>query len=230
MQAMIIAANEEEREFLGWVVRQTGLAIHRGSNIEAVQKSLAEHPVDLIVFAVESGERTDEGIKILRSVSQAPIIFIADWASEAEHCALLDAGGDLVIKRPFSHRILMRYVRVFLRRAGSIPVSVLPEVESEQIRLLPDSRTLLVPHKPPQHLTQLEFRLLYMLMTNNRQVIPIETIVDRVWGYDGDSNKELVRGLVRRLRIKVEPDPQHPRFIHNVPGVGYQFASRSDKE
>lgn len=230
MQAMIIAANEEEREFLSWAVRQTGLTIHRGSNVETISKSLLEQPVDLILFAVESGERTDEGIKMLRSASQAPIIFIADWASEAEHCALLDAGGDLVIKRPFSPRVLMRYVRVFLRRAGAIPISVLPEIEAENIRLLPNSRMLLVPDKQPQHLTQLEFRLIYILMTNSHQVIPIDTIVDRVWGYTGESNKELVRGLVRRLRLKVEPDPNRPQFIHNVPGIGYQFSRYGEEE
>ena len=223
MNAMIIAANEEEREFLSWAVRQTGLTILRGSDIEQIQKSLYEKPVDVIVYAVEHLSRKDEAIKSLRYASQAPIIVIADWASEAEHCDLLDAGGDLVLKRPFSHRVLTRYVRVFLRRSSSVPVSVLPDVESQDITLIPSSRTLKVPDKAPQHLTLLEFRLLYMLMTNENQVIPTEVIVDRVWGYDGAANKELVRGLVRRLRIKLEPNPKEPKFIYNIPGVGYQF-------
>ena len=102
MNAMIIAANEEEREFLSWVVRQTGLTIHRGSDIEQIQKSLYEKPMDIIVYAVQYLERTAEAIKNIRYASQAPIIVIADWASDDEHCNLLDAGGDLVIKRPFS--------------------------------------------------------------------------------------------------------------------------------
>lgn len=229
MNAMIIAANEEEREFLSWAVRQTGLTIHRGSDIDQIKKSLYENPVDVIVYAVELLGQTDEAIKKLRYASQAPIIVIADWASEAEHCDLLDAGGDLVIKRPFSHRVLTRYVRVFLRRTSSVPVSVLPDVVSQDITLIPSSRILKVPGQEPQHLTLLEFRLLYILMTNENQVIPTEIIVERVWGYEGDANKELVRGLVRRLRVKVEPDPKNPQFIHNVPGVGYQFSSNKER-
>lgn len=224
MHAMIIAANEEEREFLSWAVRQTGLTIHRGTDIDKIQSFLLDTPVDIIVIAVEYLTEMDEAIKALRLVSQAPIVIIADWASDKEHCALLDAGGDLVIKRPFSHRILMRYVRVFLRRTGAFPVSMLAPVEMESIRLEPSTRTLKIAQKEDQHLTSLEFRLLYMLMTNNGHIIPTDVIVERVWGYDGEANKELVRGLVRRLRLKVEPDPNNPNFIHNIPGIGYKFS------
>ena len=74
-----------------------------------------------------------------------------------------------------------------------------------------------------RRLTQLEFRLLYTLMTHRGQVIPSENIVENVWGYSGEGSKELVRGLVQRLRSKVEPEPRHPRYITTVPGVGYRF-------
>ena len=83
---------------------------------------------------------------------------------------------------------------------------------------------LLIPDKDPQRLTQLEFRLLYVLMTNPGQVIPVEEIVERVWGYDGAGNRDLVRGLVRRLRRKIGSDSDKRRFVHNIPGLGYQFS------
>jgi DNA-binding response OmpR family regulator len=70
----------------------------------------------------------------------------------------------------------------------------------------------------------LEFRLLYVLMVNRGQVIPVDVIVERVWGYTGQGSRELVRGLVSRLRRKIEPNPHEPRFIQNVPGVGYRFS------
>ncbi|MEZ4591543.1 MAG: helix-turn-helix domain-containing protein [Chloroflexota bacterium] len=57
-------------------------------------------------------------------------------------------------------------------------------------------------------------------MTNADQVIPVDVIIERVWGYHGEGNRELVRGLVRRLRRKIEPDPSQTTFIHNHPGVG----------
>jgi len=54
-------------------------------------------------------------------------------------------------------------------------------------------------------------------------IMSTESIVERVWGYTGRGDRELVRGLVRRLRAKVEPDPRNPRFIVTVPSVGYSF-------
>jgi DNA-binding response OmpR family regulator len=61
-------------------------------------------------------------------------------------------------------------------------------------------------------------------MVNRDQVIPVDTIVERVWGYSGQSSRELVRGLVSRLRRKIEPEPHSPRFIQNIPSIGYLFS------
>ena len=54
-------------------------------------------------------------------------------------------------------------------------------------------------------------------------IFPMEEIVERVWGYEGDGNRDLVRGLIRRVRRKIEMETSRPRYIHNLPGVGYQF-------
>jgi DNA-binding response OmpR family regulator len=60
-------------------------------------------------------------------------------------------------------------------------------------------------------------------MTNRGQVIPTDVIVERVWGYAGEGERDLVRGLVSRLRRKMEPNPDQPRYIETVQGVGYRF-------
>ena len=60
-------------------------------------------------------------------------------------------------------------------------------------------------------------------MTNREQVIPTGVIVERVWGFSGEGDRDLVRGLVRRLRRKIELDPENPRFVQTVSGVGYMF-------
>ena len=57
--------------------------------------------------------------------------------------------------------------------------------------------------------------------------LPTEQIVEQVWGYSGEGNRDLVRGLVQRLRSKVEPEPRNPRYVLTEPGIGYYFA-RSD--
>ena len=60
-------------------------------------------------------------------------------------------------------------------------------------------------------------------MTHVGQIIPTEQIVENVWGYAGEGNRELVRGLVQRLRSKVETDPRQPQYIITEVGIGYSF-------
>jgi DNA-binding response OmpR family regulator len=61
-------------------------------------------------------------------------------------------------------------------------------------------------------------------MTNRDHVVPTEIIVERVWGYTGDGNRDLVRGLISRVRRKIEPNPDSPRYIETIPGTGYRFS------
>jgi DNA-binding response OmpR family regulator len=224
MQAIVISENGEEREFLSYVLRHAGLAVARTSTVKLVMSSLLKQPVDLILLSAKGHTAVAEDILAIRTMSQAPLLLLHDAMTEDETCELLDAGVDLILERPYSPRILSRYVAMFLRRAGSVPLSILTAIQAENISLDPDTRTVTLAGQPSQQLTPLEFRLLYVLMTNANQVIPIDVIIERVWGYNGEGNRELVRGLVRRLRRKIEPDPQQTQFIHNHPGVGYRFS------
>ena len=224
MQAIVISENGEEREFLSYVLRHAGLAVARTATVKMVLTSLLKQPVDLILLSAKGHTAVSEDVATIRTMSQAPLLLLHDPMTEDETCELLDAGVDLILERPYSPRVLTRYVTMFLRRAGSVPLSILTTIHAENISLDPGARTVTLAGQPPQQLTPLEFRLLYVLMTNADQVIPIDVIIDRVWGYNGDGNRELVRGLVRRLRRKIEPDSQQTTFIHNHPGVGYRFS------
>jgi DNA-binding response OmpR family regulator len=129
----------------------------------------------------------------------------------------------VVLVRPTSFQVLGAHVEVLMRRANSVPNFVIPSLELEELSLDPSTRTVTISGKEPCRLTQLEFRLLYTLMTNRGQVIPLEVLVERTWGYTGEGNQELVRGLVSRLRRKIEPSHDETRFIETIPGVGYRF-------
>ena len=141
-----------------------------------------------------------------------------------QHYALLDAGTDIVIQRPFSARLLVSQMRALLRRSGGVPLVALPALSLSGLTLDPATHSVCLQDLPPRRLTHLEFRLLYTLMVHRGQVLPTDIIVQRVWGYAEESgSRELVRGLISRLRSKVEPDPRLPRFIRTFPGVGYSF-------
>ena len=224
MQAMIIAHNKEDREFLSYVVRHAGLSVATSMDIEKIILRLNDRPVDLILISSSTNAHLLAAVKNVRMITQTPLIVFAERPTEDEECDLLDAGVELVFRRPFSPRLLSRYIKMLLRRAGTIPTTVLQTIEREGIELNPTTRTVILNQQPPKRLTQLEFRLLYVFMTNPGQVFPTEELVERVWGYEGEGSRDLVRGLIRRLRRKIEPSPNKPRFIHNLPGVGYHFS------
>ena len=223
MQAIIIAGDAEDRDFLSFTLRHAGLAVARTADTQHVGSVLSEHPVDLILLVLDARSGGLSEVNEIRAITQAPLMLMVERFTDAEHCALLDAGADLVMERPVSPRILERYARMLLKRAGTIPASVLPALETQDLSLDPTTRRVKRTGADPVQLTPLEFRLLYLLMTNRGQVIPIDTIVERVWGYSGAGNRELVRGLVRRLRRKIEPDTESHRYIENLPGIGYRF-------
>jgi DNA-binding response OmpR family regulator len=100
-----------------------------------------------------------------------------------------------------------------------------PALSAGRLVLDPSTRGVQVEGRAPRHLTHLEFRLLYTLMLHQGQTLPTETIVERVWGYSGEGSMELVRGLISRLRAKVEDDPKTPQNILTVPGVGYRLGA-----
>ncbi len=224
MYALLLARNPDERAVLALVLQRAGLAVTVGNDLGRALRVWLERPADLILWALDQDAPAD--LRRIRTETTVPVIVVTDRLDEAFHYELLEVGADLVMPRPFSARLLIAQVRALLRRAGGIPLANLPSMSLLDLTLDPASRTVTVAGQTPRRLTHLEFRLLYTLMTHRDQVLPTETIVEHVWGYSGAGDKDLVRGLVRRLRTKVEPDPSKPRYVVTVPGLGYAFSHR----
>jgi DNA-binding response OmpR family regulator len=228
MQVILVSHSPDERDILTYLLKHTGLSVATSPELSRVTARWLERPSDLIVIAWHDGSELTAAINELRSITQVPLLLISTSLSEDQHCGLLQAGVDIILIRPVAPRLLVEYVRGLLRRTRTVPTFVLPPLNITEIQLDPDTRIVTVRGQEPSRLTQLEFRLLYVLMVNRGQVIPVDTIVERVWGYSGQSSRELVRGLVSRLRRKIEPDLHNPRFIQNIPGVGYLFSLEDD--
>lgn len=222
MRALLIADDLEERDFLSFALRHAGLQTIKVTEPAAAMTDPMENPYDVIILCVSAEEGLPVAQKI-RETRHTPLHLIANKLSEQLHADFLDTGVDCVLERPVSLKLFIRYTKMLLKRSGSIPMTMLAPLRSDPISLDPATRTVAVNGGEPEQLTQLEFRLLYVLMTNMGQVVPIDELVERVWGYSGDGNRDLVRGLVRRVRRKIEPTKKSPHFIHNLPGVGYRF-------
>jgi DNA-binding response OmpR family regulator len=221
MYALLICQNPDERALLSLVLQRAGLAVTTAGTLERALDTWQERPADLIMIS-SAGDPLDE-TKRIRAETNVPIVQIVDRGGEELLSQILESGADMVVARPHGARLLVAQVKSLMRRASNFPLSDLPTLSLAGLTLDPSTRTVAVKDLPPRRLTHLEFRLLYNLMIHRGQILTPEVIVERVWGYSGQGDRELVRGLVLRLRAKVEPEPRNPRYILTIPGVGYSF-------
>ena len=222
MQAMLIAFHPEESSFLSFLLKQAGFEVHVSKYLKPAVENWPDQPLDLLCLVLENdSEKNVNAIKQLRGHTVVPMIAILDPITEDGEIALLEAGVDLIVTRPYGLRVLSAKIKALMRRTAGVPYHNLPVISRGPIVLDPSHRSVTVDGGSLNHLTQLEFRLLYVLLTHAGQIIPTENIVEHVWGYSGEGNRELVRGLVQRLRSKVEQDKTNPKYILTEKGIGY---------
>lgn len=229
---MLICADPLESRLLAIALEQAGLTVTAVAELESVRPT---HP-DLIVLVNHDGRYLSTA-RALRQRLSAPLLLLADFQTEDDHLNALQEGIDLILFRPYSIRFLAGQIPALLRRfvpAGPPDPSTTPdspqELISSNVRLDHQSQTLHFAGSEPAHLSQLEFRLLQTLMSRPQQVIATETIIERVYGHDGNGDDQLVRKLIYRLRLKLKDNGREPCFIHTIPGVGYSFRHRVEHQ
>ena len=225
MQALLFSPHPDEANVFQVILQQAGFVVRTGRSLDQAIETWPENPADLVLIALsENPGHSLKQVRQIRAHTVVPIVVIVDLLNDDLHVSFLEAGADLVAGRPYSVRALLAQIRALLRRGFGIPFFALPILAQKDVILDPSDRTVRVGAGEAKRMTQLEFRLLYTLMTHIGQIIPADTIVEHVWGYSGEGNRELVRGLVQRLRSKVEPDPHQPVYILTEPGIGYTFS------
>jgi DNA-binding response OmpR family regulator len=221
---MLFSPYIEEASVLNLLLQKAGFTVRTVHNLDQAINAWPEQPADFVLITLpENIARAKKHIENIRLHTVIPICIISDPINEGVQVELLESGADLVIQRPFGIRLLHAQIKALLRRSAGIPFFSLPTLSQQDVVLDPSMRTVKVGDNQAKRLTQLEFRLLYTLMTNVGQILPTEQIVEHVWGYSGEGNRDLVRGLVQRLRSKVEPNPRQPRYVLTEPGIGYYF-------
>jgi DNA-binding response OmpR family regulator len=204
------------------VLQRAGFASRITTDLKQVIQDWPNQTADLVLLSFPENVPV-ASVSNLRALTDVPLVVVTNPMIEEQHISLLEAGIDLVVFRPFSARLLIAQLRGLIRRSTGVPIFNLPSFTVGDLTLDPAIRTVQVQGNIQTHLTRLEFRLLYTLMMHAEQVMPAETLVEHVWGYSGRGDRDLVRGLVKRLRAKVEPEPKQPIYILTVPGVGYKL-------
>lgn len=195
------------------------------SGSEGIDIAAAERP-SLIVL--DLGLADIPGIEVCREIRKwysAPIIILSARHSDAEKAALLDAGADDYVTKPFSTVEFQARVRAQLRRATTSHTPSEPlKLENGKI-IIDVAKLSLSVNGQPVHLTRTEWDLLRIMVKYADCTLTHKQIFDAVWGSAyGDAQKYL-RVHIAHLRQKIEPDPLSPRHIITEPGTGYRFVT-----
>jgi DNA-binding response OmpR family regulator len=231
MLTLLFAPDPDEAAILTLILERAGFEVRLISEADRIAQAWQDRPAELFFFAfVDDKALTPEYISQLRLENQAPIVLLLERSEERRQVSLIEAGADLIFVRPTSPRLLVAQLRALMRRSSGLPYFSLPALSQAGVTLDPSKRSVQVADRTAARLTQLEFRLLYALMTHPGRVVPSENLVEYVWGYGGDGSQSLVRGLISRLRSKLEPDPSNPKYILTEAGIGYYFEPEPDQQ
>jgi len=224
VKALVVDDDRVLADLIAFTLRRAGFAAVQAGDAAGALRLLEREDPDLLILDINLPGTGDihDGFDLcrhIRSGSEVPILLLTVRGEEEDIVRGLEAGADDYILKPFSPRQMVARIQAVMRRARTAPSTTAPlaldglefnrrmrEVQSSDGRL----------HK----LTPLEARLLETLMLNAGQVLTTDELIGEVWG-PGAGSAEMLRQLVRRLRSKIEPEAANPRYIQNLPGVGY---------
>lgn len=160
--------------------------------------------------------------KRIRERSSVPVIMLTARGEEADRIVGLETGADDYIAKPFSPREVVARVKAVLRRASPAAPSSSQSLRFDGLLIDPRTRDVRVDGQRVE-LTAKEFDLLWFLASHPGDAFTRAQLLDQVWDYQYIGDADTVTVHVRRLRVKVESDPNNPRHVKTVWGVGYKF-------
>jgi DNA-binding response OmpR family regulator len=190
---------------------------------EAVQVWSEMIPDLIIIDSYTQEFNAVDLVSQLRKQGVVPIILLTAINNETHILEAYHAGVDECVIKPVSPALFQVKVKAWLRRSWSMPAESLDVLKTGGLQLDPTRRQVITDDQQTISLTNLEFRLLHLLMTHPGWVMATEDIVLKIWGYHGNGDSNLLKNVVYRLRRKIDPDQGNPRYIHTEAGLGYKF-------
>lgn len=214
----MVAGLRDNFEYEGYEVTTA----HDG--VEGLDRAIATSP-DLVVLDVMMPRMS--GLEVCKKLKQKrpsiPIIMLTARGQEVDKVVGLELGADDYVTKPFSIRELLARVKAVLRRAHTLPQEQDKyafgdvEIDLHACKVTKSGKIL--------DFTSKEFDLLKYFICHPGENLSRERLLDDVWGYDSQTNSRTVDAHLVRLRQKLEPNPEQPRFFLTVHGTGYKFAA-----
>lgn len=222
---------DDEREILRAL--QRSLVAHgyqvltATSGEEAVAMIFQQRPDLVVLDLVLPGMSGLEVCRQVRATSQIPIIVLSVKDTEHDKVAALDLGADDYVAKPFHMDEVLARVRVALRRLAHASPGTEPRFQIDSLLVDFAERQVQLDGKNIS-LTPTEYDLLKAFISHRGKLLTRQMLLKEVWGSEEQGRGHSLHVYVARLRQKIEPIPDSPRFILTVPGVGYRFQETSE--
>lgn len=211
------------RRFLRAGFELEGFAVREAESAAAALRAATLSVHDLVILDLALPDLDgSEVLARLRSWSTVPVIVLSVRSDEAEKVRLLELGADDYVVKPFGMAELLARARVAIRR-HSRGGSGEPVVQIDRLRIDLASRTVMLDANRLS-LTPKEYRLLQVLAQHAGKVVTHQQLLREVWGNPHVHDTHYLRIFVRKLRQKIEVDPDRPRVLMTELGIGYRLA------
>lgn len=220
---LVVDDKANVRRLLQEYLAEQGYTVTTAENGKLALFAARQEPPDLILLDMMMPEM--DGYTFLqqyRQEAQTPIIFLTAKLEETDKVIGLELGADDYITKPFSMRELLARIRAVLRRTGEA-TSTADVLRVANVVLDKSSRQVMVGDQAVK-LTPSEFDLLAALMRAPGRVFARQDLLEHLPGEVFEGAERSIDVHIRHLRKKIEPDPQNPRYVETVFGVGYRFA------
>ena len=218
---LVVDDDADVRTLLTRYLEIEGYEVIQAADAQGAYQALGDNPPDLVLLDVMLSP--DDGLEVLsrvRKTSEVAVILLTGKGAEADRVMGLKLGADDYVVKPFSPAEVEARIASVLRRVNP---SAKPSLTFDGLSVDLGTREVRVGGELVT-LTAKEFDLLAFLAASARQVFSREQLLDQVWNSSSEwQSAGTVTEHIRRLRKRIEVDPDHPRWITTVWGVGYRF-------
>lgn len=216
------------RRSLSFNLEQAGYKVRTAANGEDGLELARREAPDLVLLDINlpgmDGLDTLRRLRSLRAEMGLPVIFVTARRRELDQVLGLEMGADDYVTKPFDFDVLLARVKAVLRRtAGEAAAAPVPSaIQAGALEIDPGAHSVTL-HGRPVELSPREFDLLYTLASSAGKVLAADTLLAQVWGAEFAGEPQVLYVHIRWLREKLERDPQKPKIIQTVRGVGYRL-------
>jgi two-component system KDP operon response regulator KdpE len=225
---LLIDDEPKIRRFLRAGFELQGYSVIEAENAADGLKAATFSAPDLVILDLGLPDlHGREVLERLRSWSNVPVIILSVVSNEDEKVRLLKAGADDYVVKPFGMAELLARAEAALRRYFKTATEN-PVVTAGPLSIDLVARTVSL-NDSQIRLTRKEYRLLHILATHVGLVVTHDQLLKEIWTGNQRDNIQYLRILVRKLRQKIETDPNHPRLLVTESGVGYRLQARFEE-